>query len=145
MKRFLFLLLFSFLCAAHASAQLQIPSFLNDPATCDPTRGLLYFNTTVSALKYCSGTNIWSLVPGTPSLSSASTHLIYATDPTYAGGAKFNGHLFKAALTNTVATLSTLTEMDGTTTYNPATSGVKNSARRARTTRQRLRLRSTPR
>lgn len=47
----------------HAHAQgTHIASFPSDPATCDPTRGTLYYNTTSNVVKICTATNTWTQV-----------------------------------------------------------------------------------
>jgi hypothetical protein len=84
MKRFLLLLAFLLCFATKARAQLHVPSFVADPATCDSNRGLQYFNTMTMLMKFCSAPNVWSVfgsVAGTVTTtgSPASGHLAVFT------------------------------------------------------------------
>lgn len=60
MKRFLLLAAVLLLFAPKAKGQTQIQSLPVDPATCSSSRGLLYYNTTLGIMKFCSGANVWS-------------------------------------------------------------------------------------
>lgn len=65
MRRLLWLFAASFLypCLMHAQGT-HIASFPTDPATCDPTRGTVIYNTTSATMKYCSAVNTWSPLGG---------------------------------------------------------------------------------
>lgn len=61
MKRFLLLLLFLYtLGAARAQGQTEVVRGLVDPATCDPNRGLIFYNVTTQQMKSCTALNTWT-------------------------------------------------------------------------------------
>jgi hypothetical protein len=76
MKRIALLLIFLFFAAPKAGAQTQIQSFAADPATCDPTRGLQYYNVPTKTMKFCSALNVWSPINSAP---GAGTNQLGAT------------------------------------------------------------------
>lgn len=64
MRKYLFLAVLCSLFSAGAHGQgTQIASGSTNPATCDPTKGTLFFNNsaTPGTLYYCSATNTWSV------------------------------------------------------------------------------------
>jgi hypothetical protein len=61
MRKLLLLMLLFVPSLVHAQAT-QIASGPNDPATCEPTIGQIFYNTTTKILKYCSATNTWAVV-----------------------------------------------------------------------------------
>lgn len=64
MKRVLFLFAALLCFAGKARAQAEIPHLAADPATCDNTRGLLYYNTTTSKVMSCTSLNTWTSISG---------------------------------------------------------------------------------
>lgn len=64
MKRVLFLFAVLLCFVGKAKAQSEIAHFAADPPTCDPTRGMLYYNTTSLVVKSCSAVNTWSTIGG---------------------------------------------------------------------------------
>jgi hypothetical protein len=89
--------------------------------------GSMYYNTTTNVQRVCNGPNpcTWGANGGTTaSVSALTTKVIYATDPTYAGGVKATTHLFIGSL-NTTGLITSLKEMDNSTAYNPIASGAK--------------------
>jgi hypothetical protein len=92
-----------FFCGPRVRAQMQVPSFPSDPATCDPTRGLMYYNTTLNVMKYCQSLNTWIPIAGIPPNSPGipSTNgpgMIFASNYGVKGDAKNNCY---ATITNT--------------------------------------------
>jgi hypothetical protein len=77
---------FFILCALSARAQTQIVSFASDPATCDPTRGLQYYNTTSQVMKYCSALNTWTAYgTGSPAAGGSPTQIQYNLGGAFSG------------------------------------------------------------
>ena len=64
MKRMLFLFAVLVCFAGKAKAQSEIAHFAADPPTCDPTRGMLYYNTTSQVVKSCTALNTWTAIGG---------------------------------------------------------------------------------
>lgn len=110
--RSLFIFLALFLCA---TAQAQNVGLPNDAPT-------------LPSNLYTTPSYIGGSVPTASNVSSVTTKVVYATDPQYAGGAKFNRKLFTGNITNgnpTIPTSGSLLYMDGVTVFNPVTAGVK--------------------
>jgi hypothetical protein len=105
-------------------SNVGLTTVIPQPAQVGPTGNYTFFYSPgVGTLEVQISGRTDQIIPGGASISATTTHAIYATDPTYAGGAKANGHLF-IATTNATGGMSALFEMDGTTPYNPVTSGV---------------------
>lgn len=80
MKRMLFLFAVLVCFAGRAKAQSEIAHLAADPATCDNTRGLLYFNTTTGKIRSCTALNTWSDTSGSPNTVGP---VINVTNPAY--------------------------------------------------------------
>lgn len=99
MKQAVLLAAFFLLCAVNAKAQMQIPMFASDPATCDSSRGLMYYNTTSNQVKLCIANNVYAPLSATVSsvdittpitLTSASNEFRANENPTAAQAVVYN-------------------------------------------------------
>lgn len=90
MKRIILLIGLLLCLAATAHGQAEIPRYPSDPPTCNPARGLQYYNTTTQLMMYCSGLNVWSPigtgVPATAAGSPAQTQVNDPGNPGHFGG-----------------------------------------------------------
>lgn len=77
MKRALLLFAVLVCLAGRAKGQAEIPHFASAPATCDSTRGQIYYDTTLKALQVCTATNTWG------SSSSSIKNAIDGNNPVY--------------------------------------------------------------
>lgn len=84
MKRALFIFALIIL-ASPALAQTQIQGFAADPVTCDPSRGLLYYNTVTQTFKSCVAVNTWSAFGGSTTPGGSSGQIQFNNASAFGG------------------------------------------------------------